>query len=121
MGKVLASVPLKEQVLLKAFGRLMDPEHLHSLYGWAKIVSGYTLEPGTNLEGVDFARDGRILKIALQDAGLNGCIPITIGHASELQLLDLRDNPNLVENIPEQICSCGNLEAIILTRSNIIR
>ena len=92
--------------------------------GRKQLEGKYHLNWSTRLlmaewEGIILSEDGtRIIAVDLEETGLNGEIPASLGNLSALQSLNLRSN-QLTGEIPRQLGSLENLETLSLAGNRL--
>ena len=69
--------------------------------------------------GVTTNSDGRVTALVLNDNGLDGTLPASLGNLSELEQLDLRDN-DLSGALPTELADLTHLTSLLLNESRAL-
>lgn len=70
-------------------------------------------------DGITCNNQGRVISLDLSDKALNGNLAVEIGYLSELEVLRIRNAPNLTGIIPTEIGFLSSLKELDLTNNNL--
>ncbi len=86
---------------------------------WTVNTKWTSEETLSSWHGVTTDSDGRVTALALNDNGLDGTLPASLGNLSELEQLDLRDN-DLSGALPSELGNLTNLTSLLLNESRAL-